>query len=128
MVKFLSAVVAAAVAALVASAASALEILPYSAEALARARAADEPIALHFHSQWCATCKMQTKAFEAMRSEPGLDITLLVVDFDEERELKREFRVPVSGVVIVLRGNAERARLNSVVDPRELSAALRRAL
>jgi len=63
-----------------------------------------------------------------MRSEPGLDITLLVVDFDEERELKREFRVPVSGVVIVLRGNVERARLNSVVDPKELCAALRSAL
>ena len=126
--RFLPAALVATVALLLAPAASALEILPYSAEALASARAAGAPVALHFHSQWCATCKMQTKAFEAMRSEPGLDITLLVVDFDEERELKREFRVPVSGVVIVLRGNVERARLNSVVDPKELRAALRCAL
>jgi len=120
--------VTAAVAILVTFAASALEIVPYSAQALEKARAEDAPVALHFHSQWCATCKMQTKAFEAMRAEAGLDITLLVVDFDEERALRREFRVPASGVVIVLRGKAERARLNSVVDPDKLREAIRSAL
>jgi len=126
--KLLSAVTAAIAAILVASAANALDILPYSAQALAKAQAEDAPVALHFHSQWCATCKMQTKAFEAMRAEPDLEITLLVVDFDEERALKRQFRVPASGVVIVLRGKTERARLNSVVEPDKLREALRSAL
>jgi len=126
--KLLSAMVAAAVAILVTSAASALEIVPYSAQALAKAQAEDAPVALHFHSQWCATCKMQAKAFEAMRAEPDLEITLLVVDFDEERQLKRQFRVPASGVLIVLRGKTERTRLNSVVDPDKLREALRSAL
>ncbi len=63
-----------------------------------------------------------------MRAEPGLDMTLLVVDFDEDRETSRAFRVVVSGTVVVLRGHAERARLLGVVDPKQLRDALRGAL
>jgi len=63
-----------------------------------------------------------------MRAEPGLDMKLLVVDFDEDRETSRAFRVIVPGTVVVLRGHAERARLMGVIDPRQLRAALREAL
>ena len=112
---------------LAASIASALEIEPYSAEALAQARAADAPVALHFHSAWCATCKLQVKAFDALRGDPDLDMKLLVVDFDEDRETTRAFRVPVSGAVIVLRGEVERARVMGVVDRQQLRETLRKA-
>jgi len=95
---------------------------------LADAKAADAPLALHFHSKSCATCRQQAKAFETMRAEPGLDMKLLVVDFDEDRETSRAFRVIVPGTVVVLRGHAERARMMGVVDPRQLRAALRGAL
>lgn len=53
---------------------------------------------------------------------------LLVVDFDEDRETSRAFRVVVPGTVIVLRGQQERARLMGVVDRKQLRAALRGAL
>jgi len=113
--------------ALAVSLASALEIEPYSAEALEKAKEAEAPIALHFHSNWCATCKMQVKAFEVLRTDPELDMKLLVVDFDEDRATSRAFRVPVSGAVIVLHGALERARVFGVVDPQQLREALRKA-
>jgi len=107
-----------------ASLAGALEIEPFSAEALAQARRADAPIALHFHSKSCGTCRLQSKAFEAMRAEPGLEMTLLVVDFDDDSKTPRAFRVFVAGAVVVLRGAVERTRLMGVVDPRQLREAL----
>jgi len=109
------------------SLASALEIEPFSVEALTRAQRADAPLALHFHSHSCATCRLQAKAFDAMRAEPGLEMTLLVVDFDQDRETCRAFRVFAPGAVVVLRGSVERARLMGVVDPEQLRAALRAA-
>ena len=125
--KTVSSMVIATVLFAAASLASALEIVPFSAQALEEAKRSDAPVALHFHSQWCQTCKLQSKAFEAMRSEPGLEMKLLVVDFDADRATRRAFRVPVSGAVVVLRGETERARLIGVVDREELSAALRKA-
>ena len=80
------------------------------------------------HFLGAATCRQQAKAFETMRAEPGHDMKLLVVDFDEDRETSRAFRVIVPGTVVVLRGHAERARLMGVIDPRQLRAALRGAL
>jgi thioredoxin-like negative regulator of GroEL len=107
-----------------ASLAGALEIEPFTAEALAQAQRADAPIALHFHSKSCGTCRLQSKAFEAMRAEPGLEMTLLVVDFDDDSKTPRAFRVFVAGAVVVLRGAVERTRLMGVVDPRQLREAL----
>jgi len=108
--------------------AAALEIVPFSTEALAQAQRADAPIALHFHSKSCGTCRLQAKAFEAMRADTGLALTLLVVDFDEDRETPRAFRVMAPGALIALRGSVERARLLGVVEPERLRAALRSAL
>lgn len=107
--------------------AGALEIEPFTAEALARAQHADAPVALHFHSNSCGTCRLQSKAFNGLRGESGLEMTLLVVDFDDDRETPRAFRVFVPGTVVVLRGAAERARLMGVVDPKQLREALQTA-
>lgn len=106
---------------------AALEIEPFTAEALAQAQRADAPVALHFHSKSCGTCRLQAKAFDGLRGEPGLEMTLLVVDFDDDSETPRAFRVFAPGAVVVLRGAAERARLMGVVDPKKLREALQSA-
>lgn len=108
--------------------AAALEIAPFSAEALTQAQRDDAPVALHFHSRSCGTCRLQAKAFDAMRADRRLAMTLLVVDFDDDRETSRAFRVFAPGALVVLRGTVERARLLGVVDPAQLRAALRSAL
>ena len=125
--RFLPAYVVAAAIAAVASPVSALEIVPFTGQALDEAKRTESPVALQFHSKWCTTCKMQDDAFEQMRSDPALPMTLLVVDFDNDRATSRAFRVPVSGAVIVLRGATERARLLGVVDRDKLREALLKA-
>jgi thiol-disulfide isomerase/thioredoxin len=111
-----------------ASASVALEIVPYSDQALEHARRGSAPVALHFHWRWCGTCRQRKKVFERLRDEPEVDLKLLVVDFDNDGRTLRAFRVSVPGVLIVMRGDGERARLIGVVAPDELIAALRKAL
>ncbi|MEW6689158.1 MAG: thioredoxin family protein [Pseudomonadota bacterium] len=105
-----------------------MEIKPYTADLLAQAQAAGRPVALHFHADWCPTCRAQEDVFNRLESDATLALTLLVVDYDKERELKRKLNVRVQSTLIVFRGKAERARLAGETSEEKLKAALRAAL
>jgi len=62
---------AAGLLALAATFAQALTLAPYSEQALAAAQQAGQPVAVHFHADWCPTCKQQEKAFAQLQSEPS---------------------------------------------------------
>jgi thioredoxin 1 len=111
-----------------ASLAHALTIEPYSAQALAAAQAAGRPVAVHFHADWCGTCKQQEKAFSQLKTESGLDLVLLVADYDRERDLRRNLNVRSQSTLVVFRGTTEKARVGGETDPGKLRAALRSAL
>ena len=125
--KFLNAVIAAL---LLSSAAlaHALEVKPYSEAALAAAQNADQPVAMHFHADWCPTCRAQDKAIQSLKAEPGLDLTLLVADYDTEKALKRRFKVNAQSTLVVLHGQKERARLVGDTTTAAIRTALKTAL
>lgn len=107
----------------------AMSILPYTPEALQKAQASGGPVALHFHADWCPTCVTQEKAFQSIRTDPQLKpMTLLVVNYDKERELKRTHKVRSQSVIIVFKGAAETARLGGETDPAKIKAGLLTAL
>ena len=54
---------------LIASSASALQSTSYSDQALADAQAAGKPVVLHFHADWCGSCKVQAMVFDTLRKE-----------------------------------------------------------
>ena len=109
--------------------ARALEIQPYTANALQQAQAAGKPVAVHFHADWCPTCKAQEKAFNGLRGDPQLKgITLLVANYDSERELKKAMNVRSQSVVVVFRGSKETARIGGETKPDKIKAALMTAL
>jgi thiol:disulfide interchange protein len=114
--------------ALLAGLAQALTIQPYSAEALASAQGAGQPVAVHFHADWCPTCKQQEKAFGQLKAEPGLDVLLLVADYDKEKELRRAMKVRSQSTLVVFRGTAEKARVAGDTEAGKLRAALKSAL
>jgi thioredoxin-like negative regulator of GroEL len=108
--------------------AHALEIKPFTPEALAAAQAAGQPVAVHFHAEWCTTCKQQEKVLAQLKTEAGLDLTLLVADYDKEKDLRRALKVRSQSTMVVFRGKEEKARLGGDTDPAKFRAAFKAAL
>ena len=111
-----------------ATATQALEIKPYTGAALADAQKAGKPVALHFHADWCPTCKAQEKSLAVLKTEPGLDVLLLVANYDTEKALKTRFKVRSQSTLVVLHGNQERARLVGDTSADAIRTALKSGL
>ncbi len=114
--------------ALAAVAAHALDVQPYSAPALAEAQKAGKPLALHFRADWCPTCRAQDKLLAAMKAEPGLDLTVLSVDYDTEKALKQRFGIRTQSTLVVLKGMKETGRSIADTTADGLRATLKSAL
>ena len=104
--------------------ATALDIQPYSAEALAARQKAGESVALHFHADWCPTCRAQEKVFKGWKGDAAVPGTLLIINYDQERDLKRQLGVRTQSTVIAYKGARESGRLAGDTDPKALRAVL----
>jgi thiol-disulfide isomerase/thioredoxin len=105
-------------------AAHALDIAPYSAQILAQKQQAGEAVSLHFHAKWCPTCLVQERAFNTFKGDAAVPGTLLVVDYDQERELKREMGIRSQSTLIVFKGQEQKHRSGGVTDLQALKTAL----
>jgi thioredoxin-like negative regulator of GroEL len=102
----------------------ALDIQPYSPETLAARQKAGEAVALHFHADWCPTCRAQDKVFNGWKGDATVPGTLFIVDYDKERELKRQLGVRTQSTVIAYKGGKETGRLAGETDPKALRTVL----
>lgn len=102
----------------------ALEIMPYSAQAFMAKQQAGEPVSLHFHAAWCSICRSQEKVFNTFKGDATVPGTLLVVDHDQERELRREMGVRSQSTLIVFKGKEQKHRSGGLTQPQALKAAL----
>lgn len=108
--------------------AQALEIKPYSAPALAQAQSAGQPVAVHFHADWCGTCKQQERSLQQLKAESGLNLTVLVADYDREKDLRKAMNVRTQSTLVVFKGATEATRVAGETSPDALRQALKAAL
>ena len=114
---------------LLASAANALTIKPFTDIDFAAAQAAGKPVAIHFTATWCPTCKAQEKSLAALKADPALkDITLLASDYDQSKALQKQMNVKSQSTFVVFKGKAEVARSSGAVDAPEIKTLLTKAL
>ena len=85
-------------------------------------------MALHFHADWCPTCRAQEQVLKSLKSEPGLDLAVLVVNYDTEKDLKKRFNVRAQSTFVMLHGQQERSRLVGDTAPAAIRDALKSAL
>ena len=109
---------------LFAASAFALEIKPYSADTFAQIQKSGAGVALHFHADWCPTCRAQEKVFNGWKGDASVPGNLLVVDYDKERDLKNKLNVRTQSTLIVFKGDKEVARLAGKSDEKSLKEAL----
>ena len=96
--------------------AHALEVAPYTPEALAQAEQGDKAYTLHFHADWCPVCRAQTKVINGLKSDKSLNVTVFVVNYDKEKPLRSHYKVRTQSTLIAFKGKTETGRLAGETD------------
>lgn len=63
---------------------------------------------LFFHASWCAVCNAFEKEIEEIGIPEG--ITIIKANYDDERELKKRYKVSVQSTFLLLDDNEEEVR------------------
>jgi len=109
--------------------ASALELKPFSAAELGTLQQQGKPVAVHFHADWCPTCVKQSKSLDALKADAQLqDVTVLVANYDDEKELRKSMAVKKQSTIVVFKGAQEVGRLGGKTDAADIKAELAKAL
>lgn len=86
--------------------AHALEREPYTQERFEALQAAGEVVLVDIHADWCSTCAKQQAALEKYRAaNPDKKFHILKVDFDQQKDLVRQFRAPRQSTFLLYKGN-----------------------
>ena len=88
----------------------------YEAQRFESDLAQGRPTVLFFATDWCSTCSAEKAVLDELLVEPRFkELTIFVADFDQERELRRRYRVAVQSTFVVFKGGREVARATGLV-------------
>jgi peroxiredoxin len=95
--------------------------VPFNLDAFHQSQKNDAKILLHFHADWCPTCKVQKKVLAKLEAD-GLtkDITLYTVDYDKEEAFKKEMGVTQQSTFIAFYGRVETGRVSGITSESEI--------
>ena len=114
---------------LLASAAHALTVKPFTDADFAAAQASGKPVAIHFTATWCPTCKAQDKSLAVLANDPALkDVTILKSDYDKSKALQKQMNVKSQSTFVVFKGKAEVGRNSGATDASEIKTLLIKSL
>jgi thiol-disulfide isomerase/thioredoxin len=109
--------------------ANALELKPFSQSELSAVQKQGKPVVVHFHADWCSTCVAQSKSLQTLKTDPQLkDITVLVADYDKEKELRKNMKIRSQSVMVVFKGSQEVTRLAGQSQATDIKAAFLKAM
>lgn len=65
-------------------------------------RATDQTVVLFFHATWCPTCKQAMNDFVANDSDMPDDLLIVIVDYDTNRELRRNYGITYQHTFVLI--------------------------
>lgn len=81
---------------------------PYTQERFDELTTAGEVVLIDVYATWCPTCAKQQKAIAAyVEANPDNKFTVLVVDFDDNKDLVRQFRAPRQSTLLLYKGSEQ---------------------
>jgi thioredoxin 1 len=70
-----------------------------------------KPVVVSVRAPWCPICKVQAPIEQSvMDSDAFKNVTLLTVDFDSQKDVVKELKVPMQSAIIVYKGGEEVGR------------------
>lgn len=73
---------------------------------------AGQPVLIDVYAPWCPTCRKQSKVLGELLKDPQLaTITVLKVDYDEQKEVVARFQAPRQSTLVMFNGTTESGRL-----------------
>ena len=114
---------------LLATVAHAGPVTPYTADAYSQALAAGTPVLVQVHADWCPTCRAQAPVVAKLAADPKYAaFTMLVVDYDAQKDVRKQLNVPRQSTLLVFKGGAEVARATGITSADAIGALLDKAL
>ena len=102
---------------------------PFDQATFESLQAANKPVLIDVYADWCPTCKQQAPIVSELLSTPEFkDFTVLKVNYDTQKDVRRALGVSQQSTFIVYRGKQERARSTGDTRKDSIAATLRKGL
>ena len=107
----------------------AAETKPFDQATFEALQAAGKPVLVDVYADWCPTCKAQEPLISALIvSAEFKDYTVLRVNFDTQKDVRKVLNVPNQSTLIVYRGKREVVRSTGDTSKESIAASLRKGL
>jgi thioredoxin 1 len=102
---------------------------PFTQSRLDALNRTGQPALVAIHADWCSTCKTQERVLQELLTQAEFKrITLLRMDFDQQKEAVRSFGVEYQSTLIVFKEGREVGRSTADQSPVSIAALLRLSL
>ena len=96
---------------------------PYDAQSFERTRAAKRTLVVDVHADWCPTCRAQAPILDELRKDRRLrNVSFVRVDWDDDKDFVRRYRVARQSTILVFRDGKETDRSIAETDRARLRA------
>lgn len=84
---------------------------PYTQKRFDELAAQGKPALVAVHANWCPTCKAQKPILSELMGRPEFkDVTELIVDFDAQKPVVKQYSVSMQSTLIAFKGGKEVGR------------------
>jgi len=99
---------------------------PFTQSKLDSLNRAGKPVLVVVHADWCSTCVTQTRVLDELLPQMEFKrIKMLRVDFDQQKDVVRNFGVQYQSTFIAFKNGREVARMTAEKSPGKISEFLR---